>query len=77
MNNVLSYLTTVKEFVGGKKLSDEPSQEDTENNKIHIYHNALAYRILERSADERKNLLSRLAEVEDCREKSCRPQQPL
>jgi hypothetical protein len=47
MNNVLSYLTTVKEFVGGKKLSEEPSPEDTEVNKIQIYHDALANRFLQ------------------------------
>jgi hypothetical protein len=69
MNNVLSYLTTVKEVVGGKKLSEEPSPEDTEIYKIQIYHDALAHRILQGYADEQRNLLSRLVEVEDCRQK--------
>jgi hypothetical protein len=33
MSNVLSYLTTLKEFVGGKKLCEAPSPEDTEVKK--------------------------------------------
>jgi hypothetical protein len=70
MSNVLSYLTTLKEFVGGKKLCEVPSPEDIEVNKIQIYYDALAKRIKQGYVDNQRNLLSRLADVEDCRQTS-------
>jgi hypothetical protein len=68
MGVIISILKTSKEFVM-KKICVVSSPEDTEINWIQTYHNQWAERIKQAYADDFNQLLTRLAKVEDARQK--------
>jgi hypothetical protein len=67
MGVIMSILKTFKEFVMKKKICVVSSPEDVEINRIQIYHDQWAERIKQACTGD--DLQTRLAEVEDIRQK--------
>jgi hypothetical protein len=69
MGVIMSILETFKEILMKKKICVVSSPEDVEINWIKIYHDKWAERIKQAYAGDFHELLTRLAKVEDARQK--------